>query len=71
MKHLTKSGLATTLQIAAILIMFGYPGCSADKMNKEPVSVIPAPVVGDTPAQLKSNLFEPGKGFQKWVLLKQ
>jgi hypothetical protein len=71
MKRLTKSGLANTLQIAAILIMFGYPGCSSDKVLKEPVPAFSIPPAANTAAQVKTNLLKPWKGQQKWILLIQ
>ena len=33
MKSFTKSTLATALQVMAVIILFGYPGCSSNNNN--------------------------------------
>jgi hypothetical protein len=71
MKRLTKSTLANTLQIVAILIMFGYPGCSSGKVSKETASAAGMPTVTDTVVQVRSNLLKPPAVQQQWILLKQ
>ena len=38
MKKITKNNIAIALQIFAVFILFGYPGCSADNKNDNKVN---------------------------------
>ena len=38
MKKITKNNIAIALQIFAVFILFGYPGCSADNKQKNTVN---------------------------------
>jgi hypothetical protein len=71
MKRLTKSTLANTLQIGAILIMFGYPGSSPDKAPIETTSAFNIPPAIDTTVRLNTGLFKSVEGYTISILLKQ
>ncbi len=48
MKHFTKSDIANTLQLVAVLLLFGYPGCSPDKTSSKSSYSEKIPTVADT-----------------------
>jgi len=53
MKQFTKAGIANILQVAAVLILFCYPGCSPDKTSSRSSAKVNAPQTADTTRQLK------------------
>jgi hypothetical protein len=54
MNRFTKSSIATALQIMAIIILFGYPGCSAN--TQAGGTAAKSSMVRDSKVDLKTNL---------------
>jgi len=70
MKQFTKAGLANTLQVAAVLILFGYPGCSPDRTSPVSSYSAKAPAVADTIRQLKPIDLKSLQAGERDILLK-
>lgn len=70
MKQFTKAGIANTLQVAAVLILFCYPGCSPDKTSSGSSTATKVPAAADTTMHLKPIDLRSLEGEEKTVLLK-
>ncbi|MBL0183390.1 MAG: hypothetical protein IPP96_14300 [Chitinophagaceae bacterium] len=70
MKQFTKAGIANTLQVAAVLILFGYPGCSPDKTSSNSSYSAKSPAAADTTRQLKPVDLKSLEGEKHTIVLK-
>jgi len=58
------------LQVMAVVLMFGYPGCSSNtKSGKN--SPVRASMARDTTVDQKANMGKPGPGYMTQILLIQ
>ncbi|HMJ48900.1 MAG TPA: hypothetical protein VK498_16325 [Ferruginibacter sp.] len=70
MNKFTKSSLAMALQVMAVVILFGYPGCSSGTKSGE-ISPVKTSMTKDTTNNLKANMGRSGIGYMTQMLLKQ
>ena len=62
--------MAMALQIMAVIILFGYPGCSSDK-NAGVISPAKTSAVTDSSHTIKSSFGKYSTGYLTQVMLKQ
>jgi len=58
------------LQVMAVVLMFGYPGCSSNTKSGE-ISPVRTSMARDTAVDLKANMGKPGPSYMTQILLKQ
>jgi hypothetical protein len=69
-RRFNKNSLATVLQVMAIIILFGYPGCSSNNESKESVQdkVL---VTSYAALELKANMLKHWKGLLMTISVKR